>query len=171
MPLVQNPLNYTYLYYQNGIPAISAEPDLVFQTGYYSLQLDCDDMQLKGYDALAGSDYVSALTNDVTAFTPATTFLLRVYQGGIEYTCTNAVVKDAEREYVRLIESGQYVQRIDHTGMVFKDSGGNTLAVDKDCRLEITAWPDRVTFMLDFAAETNNPITRTVLQVNELLKY
>lgn len=167
VPLVQDALNYTYMYYQNGIPAISGEPDLVFQTGYYSLQLDCDDMQLTGYDALAGTDYVSALTDDVTVFTPATDFVLRVYQDGIEYTCTHAVVKDTEQEYVRLIESGQYVQRIDHTGLVFKDSGGNTLVVDKDCRLEITAWPDRVTFMLDFSSETTNPITRTVLQVNE----
>ena len=165
-PLVQEPLNYTYMYYQNGIPAISNEPELVFQTGYYSLQLDCDDMQLTGYDALSGTDYVSALTDDVTVFTPATDFVLRVYQDGIEYTCTNAVVKDAQKEYVRLIESGQYVQRIDHTGLVFKDSDGNTLEVDKDCRLEVTAWPDRVTFMLDFSSETTNPITRTVLQVN-----
>ncbi len=147
-------LNYSYLYFQNGFPtrlahsdpdlAARANPDLVFQTGYYSLMLDCDDMQLKGYDALGGSDYLSALDQDVAVFTPVTSLLLRVTQGGIEYTCTNAVVQDAANYYVRLIESGQYLQRIDHLGLVFKDSNGNELVADDECRRELSAWPDRV---------------------------
>lgn len=55
-------LNYSYLYFENGYPtryvsrrpesdanlASRANPDLVFQTGYYSLMLDCDDVQLNG---------------------------------------------------------------------------------------------------------------------------
>jgi len=63
--------NYSYLYFENGYPTrfnhrrpqseanlvARANPDLVFQTGYYSVVLDCDDITLKGYDALLGSDY------------------------------------------------------------------------------------------------------------------
>ncbi len=76
-------LNYTFLYYENGVPTpfsykrpddnlvARANPDLVVQTGYYSLKLDCDDMALTGYDALAGSDYITALSEDVTTFSPA----------------------------------------------------------------------------------------------------
>jgi hypothetical protein len=172
-------LNYSYLYFENGYPtrltgrrpqseanlAARANPDLVFQTGYYSLTLDCDDMQLKGYDALDGSDYRTALDQDVTIFTPATSLLLRVYRNGTAYDCTNAVVQRSGVDNVRLIESGQYVQRIDHLGLVFKDAGGNLLNVASDCRLEIAAWPDRVTFLLDFSPETANPITRTTIQV------
>ena len=165
--------NYSYLYFENGYPSLSggrrpqsyanqlaiANPDLVFQTGYYSLMLDCDDVELKGYDALAGTDYFSALNEDVAVFTPATGFLLRVTQDGIDYTCTEGLGN------VRLIESGQYVKRIDHVGLIFKDSEGNELVTDEPCRLEITAWPDRVTFMLDASRETTNPITRSTIQI------
>ncbi len=172
-------LNYSYMYFENGYPsryshrrpqseanvAARANPDLVFQTGYYSLMLDCDDMQLKGYNALIGSDYLTALEQDVTVNTAATSLLLRVYQGGVAYDCTSAVVNATGSENVRMIESGQYVKRIDHLGLVFKDANGNSLNVDDQCRLEMTAWPDRVTFMLDFSAETTNPITRSTIEL------
>lgn len=175
--------NYSYLYYEYGFPTLPAgrrpqseanevaraNPDLVFQTGYYSLMLDCDDIQLEGYDALVGSDYRTALDQDVSIFTPATSFLLRVYQDGTAYDCESGVVQELIDgrgiNHVRLIESGQYVKRIDHMGLIFKDSGGNALSFDDECRLEITAWPDRVTFFLDFSSETNNPIEQTTIQV------
>ena len=182
--------NYSYLYFENGFPTPPAQirvrysqdqanleslanPDLVFQTGYYSLMLDCDDVELKGYDAMAGADYFSALHEDVTEFTPATEFTLEVTQGGVVYACTGAVVQDSEGEgpwlkslqYVRLVESGQYVKRVDHLGLVFRDAQGNELQVHEECRLEVNAWPDRITFVLDFTTETANPITHTKVQV------
>ena len=179
-PVPAQSRNYSYLYFENGYPTrlspgarrgseqntvARANPDLVFQTGYYSLMLDCNDMQLKGYDPLAGSDYRSALDEDVTVFTPATDFLLSVTRGGVEYTCTSAVVQDSAGDYVRMIESGQYLKRIDHLGLVFRDANGYKLWVANDCRLEVSAWPDRVTFMLDFSSETANPITQTSIQL------
>ena len=122
--------NYSYLYFENGYPTLDrtrrpqswanqvarANPDLVFQTGYYSLMLDCDNVELKGYDSLTGTNYLSALNEDVAIFTPATDFLLRVTQDGVNFSCTEGLGN------VRLIESGQYVKRIDHVGLVFKDS-------------------------------------------------
>ena len=171
--------NYAYLYFENGYPTrlqhrrpqseanltARANPDLVFQTGYYSFMLDCDDIELKGYDALSGSDYLSALNEDVSVFTPATSFLLRVTQNGVNYTCTGAIVQGNGVDHVRLIESGQYVKRIDHTGLTFRDGSGNELVVNEACRLEITAWPDRLTILLDSSRETLNPITRSTIQV------
>ena len=169
--------NYSYLYFENGYPtryghrrpevnsAARADPDLVFQTGYYSVVLDCDDITLKGYDALLGSDYRTALNQDVTTTTPATGFTLQVTQSGVVYTCTEALVQAPNVDNVRLIESGQYVKRIDHLGLVFKDAQDNVLDVDDECRLEITAWPDRITFVLDFTSETANPITSTTVEV------
>ncbi len=182
--------NYSYLYFENGFPTPTtqtrvrysqdevnlealANPDLVFQTGYFSLVLDCDDVALKGYDAMVGTDYFSALNEDVTAFTPATGFTLEVTQGGVVYTCTEGEVYGSEGSgptlnswhHVRLIESGQYVKRIDHMGLVFRDAQGNELQVDDECRLEVNAWPDRITFVLDFSRETTNPITHTKVQV------
>ncbi len=173
-------LNYTYLYYENGYPTLSlsrrpeseanfaarANPDLVFQTGYYSLKFCCDDMRIQGYDALPGTDYLTALDQDVTVFTPANSLLLEVVQGGVSYQCTHALTQGPLLEGpVRLIESGQYLQRIDHMGLVFKDAQGNVLQAADDCRLEISAWADRLTFFLDFSAETANPITRTTIRL------
>ena len=169
--------NYSYLYFENGYPtryryrrpevnsAARANPDLVFQTGYYSVVLDCKNITLKGYDALLGSDYRTALNQDVTTTTPATEFTLQVTQDGVVYTCTEAQVQATNVDNVRLIESGQYVKRIDHLGLVFRDAQDNVLVTDNECRLEITAWPDRITFVLDFTSETSNPITSTTVEV------
>ena len=96
--------NYSYLYFENGYPTLGARrpqswanqvaranPDLVFQTGYNSLMLDCDDVELNGYDSLAGTNYLSALNEDVAVFTPATDFLLRVTQDGVNFSCTEGL--------------------------------------------------------------------------------
>ena len=113
--------------------------------------LDCDDIKLKGYDNLIGHVYLTALNEEVTEFTPASSFMLRVTQGGVFYTCSGAVMQAAGIDNVRLVESGQYVKRVDHLGLVFTDAEGNELAVDEACRLEIMAWPDRVPFSRRFA--------------------
>ena len=152
--------NYTYLYFENGYPtrmtgrrsqeqahqAARANPDLVVQTGYYSLKLDCDDMRLTGYDTLAGSDYITALNEDVTVFSPAQLSLAMI-KGGRQYTCTRARIQDKTHQYVRLIESGQFVQRFDHLGLIF--AAQDRTVPEVTGRLEVTAWADRVVFTLD----------------------
>lgn len=142
--------HYTYLYFENGYPtplqgrrpqsdaniAARENPDLVIQTGYYSLKLDCDDMQLTGYDALAGSDYLTALNQDVTRFSPAK-LSLTVVKDGKTYTCTHARVQEKKQQYIRLIQSGQFVQRFDHLGLCFTTSDRSSPEVLE--RLEVTA--------------------------------
>lgn len=154
--------NYTYIYFDQGYPTrlvcrrsqscanvvARANPDVVIQTGYYSLRLDCDDMQITGFDALTGTDYMSALEQDVTVFTPAD-LELSVVKNGVKYTCRSAVVQDAQNDNVRLIEGGRYVQRFDHLGLVFTNVSGEVLA--EKGRFELTAWADHVTFKLEFA--------------------
>lgn len=166
--------DYTYIYFENGYPtrmtgrrpestansAARANPDLVVQTGYYSLRLDCDDMQLAGFDALAGSNYLTALNQDVTVFSPAH-LLLGMTKDGINYTCTSARFQDKTQQYVRLIASGRFVQRFDHLGLVFTGEDGTVL--DASGRLEVTAWPDRVVFQLDVRAVPG--VSRTTIQV------
>ncbi len=152
---------YSYLYFSEGYPtrlrknrrpesmanrAARENPDVVVQTGFYSLKLDCDTMQLSGFDALEGSDYLSALNQSVTDFSPAR-LRIRIEKNGVLYTCTGAVPQDASGQNVRLIESGQFVQRFDLTQLIFTDTLGNELG--EHPRLEITAWADRVTFLLD----------------------
>lgn len=166
--------NYTYLYFEYGLPlpkqhrrpgseanAVAlAHPDLVVETGYYSLRLGCDDMELSGFDALSGSDYLTALTNDVSVFTPAN-LTLSVTKDGTVYTCTSATVQNSTNQFVRLIESSRFVQRFDHLGLIFKDGSGNVL--DADGRLEVTAWSDRATFKLDLSGASG--VTETSVQI------
>lgn len=172
--LVHNNDNYGYIYWENGFPtALSgrrpqsaantfarANPNLIIQTGYYSLRLDCDDVKLTGFDALNGSDYITALNEDVVNFTAASLNLF-VYKDGVRYKCGLGIIQDSTDQNVRLIESGQYVQRFDHLGLVFQDSNGNQL--DVTGRLEVTAWPDRVGFQLDFIDVPG--VTRTTIQL------
>lgn len=168
--------NYTFIYFENGYPtrltgrrpqnaanvAARANPDLVIQTGTYSLKLDCDDMQLTGYDAVSGSDYLTALTQDVTVFTPAH-LSLTLTKDGRDYTCTSARIQDDTNDYVRLIESGQFVQRFDHLGLLFTTAGDRAGAGGVRGRLEVTAWPDRVVFQLDVSKVPG--VTQTQIQI------
>lgn len=172
-------LNYTYLYYENGYPtrlaakrspesdaniAARNNPDLVFQTGYYSLMLDTDDVAIKGYNQLAGSDYMSALNEDVTSFTPATLNLF-VYVNGSRYICVDSIVLGTDGEnYVRMIESGQFMQRIDHVNLTFKSQTDGSYLTEAGV-LEIAAWPDRFTLTLDCSGITG--VTRSTIQFIE----
>ncbi|NQV36291.1 MAG: hypothetical protein HQ515_26600, partial [Phycisphaeraceae bacterium] len=166
--------NYTYLYFENGYPtrmvgrrsqdeadrAARANPDLVVQTGYYSLKLDCDDMALTGYDALEGSDYITALNEDVTVFSPAN-FSLTMIKDGRQYNCMRARIQDQTHQYVRLIESGQFVQRFDHLGLIF--STNDRAVPDVYGRLEVTAWADHVVFKLDLTGVSG--VTQTAIKL------
>jgi len=156
--------NYNYLYFENGFPRTEtgvrrpqtsyddearANPDLVIQTGYYSMRLECDTMALSGFDALEGSDYVSALTEDVTEHTPAF-LILRAFDGAEVYDCTAGIVMDSSpHHFIRLIEGGRYVQRFDHINLVFTSQ---TTGATKRGRLEVTAWPDHITLRLDLGS-------------------
>ncbi len=166
--------DYSYIYFEHGYPTrltgrraesmadrtARQNPDVVVQTGFYSLKLECDTMQLSGYDAVQGSDYVSALNEDVSVFTPAD-LQLRIEKDGIAYTCTSGVVQDPEGQNVRLIQSGQFVQRFDHVGLVFTGANGEVL--EKAGRLEMTAWPEHVVFNLDLSGVEG--VTKTDIQL------
>lgn len=172
--IVHNEKLYGYIYWENGLPIadlarrpdswanpdMAANPDIIIETGYYNLRFDSDDIDLTGYDASEGSDYISALTEQVINFSDAA-ILLKAYKDGVAYTARTGVVEEAGQLHVHLIESGQFVQRFDHTGLVFTDSEGNELGASG--YFELTAWPDRVVFTLDFSDVSD--IERTTIQV------
>ncbi|WP_372798787.1 hypothetical protein, partial [Pontiella sp.] len=155
---------YSFIYFNEGYPtrlsknrrpesmanrAGRANPDVVVQTGFYSIRLDCDTLELSGYDALDGTDYLTALNQPVTRFSPAQ-LQIRIEKEGRVFTCAGAVPQDKQGQHIRLIESGQFVQRFDLTQLIFTDKFGEELG--EPVRLEITAWADRVTFLLDASA-------------------
>ena len=165
--------NYAYCYFENGHPPTLGpkrrqfnaayeqtreNPDIIIETGHYSLRLECDTVRLSGFDSLQGTDYLSALTNDVTSFTGAV-FELSAFIGNVEYTCRGAELQDNENQYFRFIEGGQYVQRFDLTRLRFVSAGGSEFSG----RLEVTAWPDHVTFTLDCSEEAG--VTSTTIRL------
>lgn len=167
---------YGYLYWEYGLPLSDIQrrsdgwvttemidnPNLIVQTGYYNLRFDADDVALTGFDASTGSDYMSALTEDVTTFSTAS-MLIEVDVNDITYTATSGVIEATDDYWfnVRLIEAGQYVQRFDHMGLVFTDKDGNTL--EGTTYFEVTAWPDRVVFTLDMSNVEN--VSRSKIQI------
>ena len=71
---------------------------------------------------------------------PAAGLKLSVEFGGKTYVCTKG-------GHPRLIESGRFLQRSDVEGLVFESADGEVLPAE--CRLEIIAWPDWLSFILD----------------------
>lgn len=166
---------YSFIYFDQGYPTrlvnnrrsqsmanqIAREnPDVVVQTGFYTLRLDCDTLQLSGLDEVQGSDYLKALNEDVTAFTPVK-MALRIEKDGTAYTCTSGVAQEKSGQNIRLIQSGQYVQRFDHTGLIFTDKFGNEM--EGRGRLELTAWADHVVFQLDLTGVEG--VAKTGIQI------
>ena len=172
--LINNKRLYGYIYWENGLPLqdlsrfpdswanpdASVNPNLIVQTGYYNLRFDMANMANVDYVASAGSDYLSALTEDASGFADGS-LLLRVYKNDIAYTARSAVIEEAAAVTAYLVENGQYVQRFYHTGLIFTDNEGNELT--EKGYFEVTAWPDRVVFTLDFSDHAN--VTRTTIQV------
>lgn len=171
---------YGYLYWEYGLPISDGgrrpdswitdeminNPDLIIQTGYYNLRFAADELALTGFDASEGSDYLTALHEDVSEFSAADLHI-EIDANGVTYTAQYAEVEDSDTGdfQMGLIEQGQYVQRFDHTGLVFEDADGNELDLSADDHyFEITAWPDRVVFTLDltnFEDVTRSQITIT----------
>lgn len=178
-------LNYGFVYWENGLPTrtparrpsswvtdkMITNPDIIIQTGFYSVRFGTDDLSISGYDTFDGDGYLSDLIKDVTTLTPAE-LNIEVKKNGVIYTATEAKADEKQVSgvsnrhlYVRLIKSGQYVQRFDHTGFIFKDKDGNTLydvepsisgggveSFKPVSYLEFTAWPDRLAITLEFPA-------------------
>ncbi|MFK7824567.1 MAG: hypothetical protein AB8G05_10440 [Oligoflexales bacterium] len=166
--------HYGYLYWENGSPQknisrrpkswvnpeMAKNPDIVFQTGYYNVRFETDTLQLSGYESSPGSDYLAALTEDVS-FLPdheaKLSLTVKVDQGDevVEYSASSGIVESATNLNVRLIENGRFVQRIDHTGLVFENSQGDILP--ESGFFEITSWPKQMVLTFDFS-KTSLPV-------------
>jgi hypothetical protein len=122
---------------------------LAIQTGHYGLAMDVRRARLlhvgriekpKPYDEAVAQD------NDVVLGLPKARLLLSVEVGGERYACRNGAIS-------RLVESGRLVQRFDIPSLSFATAKGRALAAD--ARLEVIAWPDCVSFLLEVTPREN----------------
>ena len=140
MPLVTD---YTYMWWPHGWR--SAKKVLAFQSGHYGMAIDVRKVRLLHLGTIArplSVEETVAEDNAVVFSLPEAALKLEVVVDKKTYTCTGS-----EAPVSRIIESGRFVQRADIGQLVFKDAAGQRLAAQG--RLEIIAWPDRLTFMLE----------------------
>jgi hypothetical protein len=154
--------DYTFMWWAYGWRGRSprGEKVLAIQTGRYGLAIDVEKASLLHLGAIEMPlPYSQAASSDNAAvFGLGNAELVLEAQVGQErYRCVRATVDqhDAAGFPVRLIESGRYVQRADIDQLQFENEKHERLG--RDGRLEIVAWPDRVTFLLSIEAKKDQP--------------
>jgi hypothetical protein len=138
--------DYTFMWWAHGWR--SPKKILAFQTGYYGLAIDVPAVRLMNLGAIAEPrDAADAAVQDngVVFSLPKAAISLRIRAGGVWYACTGTKAPAS-----RIIESGRLVQRADIERLVFTDGSGRRL--NATGRLEIIAWPDRLSFLLEATA-------------------
>ncbi len=146
--------DYGFLWWAHGWRGTSPEGARVVcvQTNHYGFALDVNKPAALHLGSIASPrPYAEAVAdpNDVVFDLPPADLSLWVEVGGERYTCVRAAEKtDVPQHYpVRLIESGQVVQRFDINQLVFENEAGTALAATG--RLEVVAWPDALHLILD----------------------
>jgi hypothetical protein len=146
--------DYTLMWWANGWDqcALRQPPILCIQTGNYGLALHVTELRLLHFGNIRHpKSYEAAATQDsgVVFGLPAGGLELTACVGHKTYRCTRAATNQSDpiRFPVRMVESGRFLQRCDIAQLEFTSSDGDSL--DADGRLEIVAWPDRLSFILE----------------------
>ena len=89
--------------------------------------------------------------NEALASLPDGALSLELSIDGVLHTCTGSASKqgDSPNFPVRLIESGRWLQRVDILNLTFANGQGKVL--DAEARLELVAWPDSFSVVLEVA--------------------
>ena len=143
-------LDYTFQFWPLGWRGATPENThlLAFQTGRFGLVLEVERLRLRHFGPLRGSktyaEAASESTDRLMALPPATLDLV-VEQGAHRYRAVRAGFPS------RMIEHGRFFQRCDIQQIVLEDERGTKLSAD--ARLEIGAWPDRLSLLLEVTAK------------------
>jgi len=164
--------DYTFMWWAHGWRGRDdkARRILCIQTGHYGLALDVENMRLLHLGKIdKPKPYADAArqSNDVIFSLPKADMSLMITVGEKKYTCVSGATNQKDRINfpVRIIESGRFRQRVDIHGLAFEDDRGNRLSATG--RLEITTWPDRVTFFLDVTPHVDLKNTSTRVLVDD----
>lgn len=141
---------YSHAYYRNGFrrDPSSLEPNLLtFETGFYGLEFDINDLTtvwFQQFTALDPISYERCFSVNRMDSLEKMPFKMEIIEGGVSYISTNmAPPKDVNKPLngtVILWEAGKIAQRFELWSLIFKDSQGNTL--EGAFSLTILVWPD-----------------------------
>lgn len=146
---------------------------LCILTGKYGLAFDPERIELNAlgpvkksvsYDAASRAGFAT-----VSGLAPAK-LDIRVRLGGAKgkvFRCIGGAFnqQDFENFPIRVLDSGRLLQKIDVLGLEFRDDDGVRLRAQG--RLEIIAWSDRVSFLMEITPEVDLPTgTEMTVAVN-----
>jgi len=152
---IQNSNDYAFMWWAHGW---RGEKIRCLQTSSYGLAMDVERVAVTHFGRLSDPlSYERAVSrsNDVVFDLPSASLELIVSVDGREYTCTKG-------GHPRLIESGRFLQRADIQDLIFADSSGQILAVES--RLEIIAWSDRLSILLEIASDRDGESCRAAIR-------
>lgn len=155
--LAPRPEDYTLLWWADGPPHFfgsttsPVSETLCFQSGLWGLALDTKRVRvLRAGEwpkplALAKAVLPGRAALDEL---PAADWDCAVVVDGRRFTCVGRMeTGDEFTQPVRFVESGRFFQRVVIEGLRFADGSGTELACN--ARLEISAWPDRLSVRLE----------------------
>ncbi|MDP0490900.1 MAG: alginate lyase family protein [Verrucomicrobiota bacterium JB023] len=137
--LMPEPGEQTSMWWQDGVPSKGdGRPWVrVVKGNGYAMAYHTETLAIQHFGALTDEANWRSL--------PPATLHLRMNHQGVDYHCVGA--KDATRfTGPRVIESGRFLQRADVTHLLFRNEQGEL--IESEARLEIAAWPDRLSFIL-----------------------
>ncbi len=147
--------DYTFMWWAYGWRGAKIR---CLQTSTYGMAMDVKRMSVPHFGTIADTapyERAVAQSNDVVFRLPAAEMELSVEAGGRRHVCVSG-------GHPRLIESGRFLQRSDVQGLVLRHTDGEALPAD--CRLEIVAWPDWLSFILDVTPREDMKAARATIR-------
>lgn len=132
--------DYTFMWWAHGWRGAKIR---CMQTNTYGMAMDVERVNVPHFGRItnpATYEQTVAQSNDVIFDLPPAELRLSVTTNGKTYSCVSG-------GHPRLIESGRFLQRSDIEKLVFRSDDGEILSAGG--RLEIVAWPDWLSFVLD----------------------
>ena len=174
--------DYSLMWWGYGFPGHADQLKWVrcIQTGYYGFAMDVENMRILNLGLQKKTvDVSTAISkgNDLVFGLPKAALDISVTVGGKKYTCVRSWQKIADHnDYwniqenwkynpYRIIDSGYFMQRQDIGRLVFADADGKIL--NADGRLEITAWPDQLSFLLELTPKEDLTKARIAMNIKQ----
>lgn len=159
--LVPRAEDYTLLWWADGPPRVfksessPVSETLCFQSGLWGLAFDTKRVRV-----LRAGKWPKPMTLEkavqpgraALAELPSVEWDCAVVVNGRRFTCVGHMEpRDEFLQTVRFVESGRVFQRVVIEGLKFSDGGGKEW--DGIARLEISAWPDRLSFRMESVSD------------------